>query len=141
MRRIVPAACGVLLAAAAVAQAPAALPLQNLGLEHLDIIVPDTEASARFYARIFRTVLHQQPLQGGLRYFVLLGDLPADRQVGYVAIGAGQGRKPAIGHFDRDALTSRLRDLGVGTLPAPDEPDVFRFEDNNRIVVELRVAG
>lgn len=48
MRRIVPAACGVLLAAAAVAQAPAALPLQNLGLEHLDIIVPDTEASARF---------------------------------------------------------------------------------------------
>jgi hypothetical protein len=30
MRRIVPAACGVLLAAAAVAQAPAALPLQNL---------------------------------------------------------------------------------------------------------------
>ena len=281
MRRIVPAACGVLLAAAAVAQAPAALPLQNLGLEHLDIIVPDTEVSARFYARIFRTVLHQQPLQGGLRYFVLLGDLPADRQVGYVAIGAGQGRKPAIGHycvlakvydragmgrvlegagfagirgtgglgmwpdpdglelqlfqppaglvtaavksplpvegdglvtprgvdhvllrvssldkslpyyrmvygaaaerprdaqgrvwfqlenntriglqaapagqpstiehyaikvapFDRDALTSRLRDLGVRTLPAPDEPDVFRFEDNNRIVVELRVAG
>ena len=168
MRRIVPAACGVLLAAAAVAQAPAALPLQNLGLEHLDIIVPDTEASARFYARIFRTVLHQQPLQGGLRYFVLLGDLPADRQVGYVAIGAGQGRKPTIGHycvlakvydrtagepstiehyaikvapFDRDALTSRLRDLGVRTLPAPDEPDVFRFEDNNRIVVELRVAG
>jgi catechol 2,3-dioxygenase-like lactoylglutathione lyase family enzyme len=153
MRRIVPAACGVLIAAAAVAQAPAALPLQNLGLEHLDIIVPDTEASARFYARIFRTVLHQQPLQGGLRYFVLLGDLPADRQIGYVAIGAGQGRKPAgepstiehyaikVAPFDRDALTSRLRGLGVRTLPAPDEPDVFRFEDNNRIVVELRVAG
>jgi catechol 2,3-dioxygenase-like lactoylglutathione lyase family enzyme len=281
VRRVLTTACGVLFAAAAVAQAPAALPLQNLGLEHLDIIVPDTEASARFYARIFKTALHQQPLQGGLRYFVLLGDLPADRQVGYVAIGAAQGRKPSIGHycvlakvydragvgrtleaagfpgirgagglgmwpdpdglelqlfqppaglvtaavrsplpvegegvvtprgvdhvllrvtslekalpyyrlvygaaaerprdaqgrvwfqlenstriglqaapagqppaiehyaikvapFDRAALTNRLRDLGVTTLPSADEPDVFRFEDNNRIVVELRVAS
>ncbi len=286
------AAVSALLAAAATAsalseqresngQAPArpALPLQNLGLEHLDIIVPDTEASARFYARVFKTTLHQQPLQNGLRYFVLLGDLPADRQVGYVAIGAGQGRPPNIGHycvlaevynraamstameaaglpgirgagglgmwpdpdglelqlfqppaglvtaavksplpvegeglvtprgvdhvllrvsnldrslpyyrrvygagvegpraqgrvwlqlqkntriglqqaaagqqpaiehfaikvapFDRAALTTRLRELGVRTLPSPDEPDVFRFEDNYGIVVELRVA-
>ena len=273
--------CAATLAGAVAAQAPAALPLQNLGLEHLDIIVPDTEASARFYARIFKTALHQQPLQSGLRYFVLLGDLPADRQVGYVAIGAAQGRKPAIGHycvltkvydragmgstleaagfagirgagglgmwpdpdglelqlfqppaglvtaavpsplpvagdglvtprgvdhvllrvssldkslpyyrlvygaaaerprdaqgrvwlqlenntriglqaapagqpsaiehyaikvapFDRAALATRLRELNVRTLPSTDEPDVFRFEDNNGIVVELRVAG
>ena len=64
------------------AQAPpakAALPLENLGLEHLDIIVPDTAASARFYSRIFKSALHQQPVRDTLRYFILLGDLPADR--------------------------------------------------------------
>jgi len=40
-----------------------ALPLDNLGLEHLDIVVPDPAASARFYSRIFRSPLHQQPLR------------------------------------------------------------------------------
>jgi catechol 2,3-dioxygenase-like lactoylglutathione lyase family enzyme len=275
-------ACAVAMAAAAAAQtaAPAPLPLKNLGLEHLDILVPDTAASARFYSRIFRTKLHQQTVGSGLRYFVLLGDLPPDRQIGYVAIGAAQARPTSIGHycvlaevydragmgrsleaagfpgirgagglgmwpdpdglelqlfqppaglvtaavpsplevagdglvrplgvdhvllrvssleralpyyrtlygaaaerprdpegrvwfhlerdtrlalraaaagqppaiehyaikvapFDRAAVTSRLRELGVRTLPSPDEPDVLRFEDNNGIVVELRVA-
>ncbi|HWN84089.1 MAG TPA: hypothetical protein VNN99_03025, partial [Vicinamibacterales bacterium] len=78
------------------AQGPAtrALPLDNLGLEHLDIVVPDPAASARFYSRIFKSALHQQPVRDTLRYFVLLGDLPADRQVGYVAIGAAGQRQP-----------------------------------------------
>ena len=76
-----------------------ALPLDNLGLEHLDIIVPDPAASARFYSRIFESALHQQPVRDTLRYFVLLGDLPADRQVGYIAIGAAGQRQPAIGHY------------------------------------------
>ncbi|MGH9240925.1 MAG: VOC family protein, partial [Vicinamibacterales bacterium] len=144
VRRSVMAACGVLLAAAAVAQAPAALPLQNLGLEHLDIIVPDTEASARFYARIFKTALHQQPLQGGLRYFVLLGDLPPDRQVGYVAIGAAQGRKPSIGHYcvlakvyDRAGMGRTLEGAGfagirgaggLGMWPDPDGLELQLFQ-------------
>ena len=35
--------------------AQTSLPLGNLGIEHLDIVVPDPAASARFYARIFRT--------------------------------------------------------------------------------------
>ena len=29
-----------------------------------------------------------QPFQGNIRYFILLGDLPQNRQVGYIAIGA-----------------------------------------------------
>lgn len=271
-------AVGVAAQNAVPATGAAALPLQNLGLEHLDIIVPDTAASARFYSRIFKTVLHEQPVRDSLRYFVVLGDVPADRQVGYVAIGAAQGRAPAIGHycvlakvydragmgreleaagfpgirgagglgmwpdpdglelqlfqppaglvtaavksplpvpgdglvtprgvdhmllrvsslekalpyyrklygaaaerprdaegrvwfhfdrdtrlalkqvsagqsptiehyaikvapFDRAAVTARLRELGVRTLPSTDEPDVLRFEDNNGIIVELR---
>ena len=127
------------------AQPPAgrALPLENLGLEHLDILVPDPAASARFYARIFRTALHQQDVRGTLRYFVLLGDLPADRQVGYIAIGAAQGRPVAIGHYcalarvyDRAGVARELAAAGFtapqtggfGMLPDPDGLELQLFQ-------------
>ena len=76
-----------------------ALPLENLGLEHLDIVVPDTAESARFYKRVFSSPLHEQEFRGGKRYFVLLGRLPPDRQVGYIAIGAANGRPVTVGHY------------------------------------------
>jgi len=135
-----------MMGAAVLAQpsAPAALPLQNLGLEHLDIVVPDPAASARFYARIFRTKLHQQPIRDTLRYFVLLGDLPADRQVGYIAIGAGQGRPPSIGHYctlakvyDRAGMARQLEAAGfsgirgaggLGMWPDPDGLELQLFQ-------------
>ena len=117
---------------------PKALPLDNLGLEHLDIVVPDPAASARFYARIFTSALHQQPVRETLRYFVLLGDLPADRQIGYIAIGAAGGRAPAIGHYcvlakiyDRAGVTSRLQAGGFGVASAGPTgmwPDPDRLE-------------
>ena len=60
---------------------------------------------------------------------------------------AASGQAPAIAHytiavapFDRRGLETRLRDLGAQTLPAPDEPDVVRFADNNGIVVEVRAG-
>ena len=134
------------LAAAVTAQAPATpapLPLRNLGLEHLDIVVPDPAASARFYARVFTTVLHQQPVGSGLRYFVLLGDLPADRQIGYLAIGASQDRPPAIGHYcvlttvyDRAGMGRVLETAGfpgirgaggLGMWPDPDNLELQLF--------------
>ena len=122
------------------AQAPPAkaLPLENLGLEHLDIIVPDPAASARFYSRIFKSALHQQPVRDTLRYFILLGDLPADRQVGYVAIGAAGERMPAIGHYctlakvyDRAGVASALQSAGFGVAAAGPTgmwPDPDRLE-------------
>jgi hypothetical protein len=61
------------IGALAQSAATKALPLDNLGLEHLDIVVPDPAASARFYSRIFKSPLHQQPVRDTLRYFVLLG--------------------------------------------------------------------
>ena len=86
--------------------------------------MPDTAAAARFYSRIFKTVLHEQPVRDSLRYFVVLGDVPADRQVGYVAIGAAQGRPPAIGHYcvlakvyDRGAMTLYALRLKIGDGP------------------------
>src|SRR5687767_11224487 len=127
----------VSIAALAQAPGPRMLPLDNLGIEHLDIVVPDPAASARFYARVFKTTLHQQPVRDTLRYFVLLGDLPQDRQVGYIAIGAaGDGRAPSIGHYcvlatvyDRAGMTAALQAAsfptvrgagGLGMWPDPD---------------------
>ena len=78
---------------------------------------------------VFNTTLHAQPFQGGFRYFVLFGDLPANRQVGYVAIGDSRGRGTYIGHFctsvfdyRRDsaaimtALTEAVDKAGLGKL-------------------------
>jgi len=132
-------------AAALVQPSPApALPLQNLGLEHLDIVVPDPAASAKFYMRVFKTALHQQPVRDTLRYFVLLGELPADRQVGYIAIGAANGRPPAIGHYctlakvyDRAGMATQLEAAGfpgirgaggLGMWPDPDGIELQLFQ-------------
>jgi catechol 2,3-dioxygenase-like lactoylglutathione lyase family enzyme len=118
------------------------LPLKNLGLEHLDIVVPDTAASAKFYMQVFRTKLHQQPFQGSIRYFILLGDLPADRQVGYIAIGAAGNRKPGIGHYcslaeryNRDAMAREIEMAGYktaqggfGMWPDPDGLELQLFQ-------------
>jgi catechol 2,3-dioxygenase-like lactoylglutathione lyase family enzyme len=125
-RTILAVAIAAALAVAALAQSGAkALPLANLGLEHLDIIVPDPAASARFYSRVFKAPLHQQPVRDTLRYFVVLGDVPADRQVGYVAIGAAGQRPPAIGHYcvlakvyDRAGMASTLQTAGFGVAAA-----------------------
>jgi catechol 2,3-dioxygenase-like lactoylglutathione lyase family enzyme len=139
---------GALAAACAIAaaQAPSApaLPLQNLGLEHLDIVVPDTAASAKFYDRIFRSAVHQQPVRDSIRYFILLGDLPADRQVGYIAIGAANGRPAAIGHYctlarvyDRAGMAKQLEAAGfpgirgqggLGMWPDPDGIELQLFQ-------------
>lgn len=111
------------------AQSQSVLPVRTPKVDHLDIIVPDVEAAARFYMGVFNTTLHAQPFQGGFRYFILLGDLPANRQVGYVAIGESRGRGTSIGHFctsifdyrrDSAAISSALADAvataGLGPL-------------------------
>jgi len=100
-----------------------ALPLKNLGLEHLDIVVPDTAESARFYKRVFSSPLHEQDFRGGKRYFVLLGGLPPDRQVGYIAIGAANGRPISVGHYCALAESVDLaaigKELAAAGYPAP----------------------
>src|SRR4030095_3158649 len=83
------------------------LPINTPKIDHLDVIVPDVAASARLYMGGFNTRLHAQPFQGGFRYFVLFGDLPANRQVGYLAIGDSRGRGTYIGHFCTSICDSR----------------------------------
>jgi catechol 2,3-dioxygenase-like lactoylglutathione lyase family enzyme len=118
------------------------LPLKNLGLEHLDIVVPDTAESARFYKRVFSSPLHEQDFRGGKRYFVLLGDLPPDRQVGYIAIGAANGRPISVGHYcalaesvDLAAIGKELATAGYpepgggfGVIADPEGLEVQLFE-------------
>jgi catechol 2,3-dioxygenase-like lactoylglutathione lyase family enzyme len=97
---------------------PRALPLANLGLEHLDIVVPDTAESARFYKAVFSSPLHEQEFRGGKRYFMLLGDLPPDRQVGYIAIGAANGRATGVGHYCALAESVDIAAIGAGLAVA-----------------------
>ena len=137
-----------------------ALPLQNLGLEHLDIVVPDTAESARFYKRVFSSPLHEQDFRGGKRYFVLLGELPPDRQVGYIAIGAANDRPISVGHYcalaesaDVAAIGQELATAGYpapgggfGLIPDPDGLELQLFKPPAGLVAaavpsSLAVAG
>lgn len=77
----------------------AVLPLRTPGLDHLDVMVPDVEATTKFYMGLFNTELHAQAFQGGFRYFVLLNPLNEKREVGYLAVGDARGRGSYIGHF------------------------------------------
>ena len=136
------AACATILPLARAHGQARALPLKNLGLEHLDIVVPDTAESARFYKRVFSSRLHEQDFRGGKRYFVLLGDLPADRQVGYMAIGAANGRPITVGHYcalaesaDIAAIGKELAAAGYpepgggfGMIPDPDGLELQLFK-------------
>jgi len=101
--------------AEAMPQQPAPLlPLRTPKIDHLDVIVPDVAAAARFYMGVFNTTLHAQPFQGGFRYFVLFGDLPeATRQVGYVAIGESRGRGTSIGHFCTSVVEYRQNSAAI----------------------------
>ena len=111
------------------------------GVDHVLLRVANLERSLPYYRAVYGMNLEgQRDAQGRVWY-----RLDKGTRIGLQQAAAGQS--PAIEHFalkvapfDRDALTMRLRTLGVRTLPSPDEPDVFRFEDNNGIVVELRVA-
>jgi catechol 2,3-dioxygenase-like lactoylglutathione lyase family enzyme len=101
--------------AGAQAQPNRLLPLNTPKVDHLDVIVPNVEASARFYTAVFKTTLHAQPFQGGFRYFILLGDLPANRQVGYIAIGDSRGRGTYIGHFCTSVFDYRRDSAAIMT--------------------------
>ena len=106
------------------------LPLRTPGLDHLDVIVPDVEATTKFYMGLFNTELHAQAFRGAYRYFVLLSPLTESREVGYIAVGASGGRGSYIGHFCTsihdwrrdseaimDGLTEEFAAGGFGEFP------------------------
>jgi catechol 2,3-dioxygenase-like lactoylglutathione lyase family enzyme len=109
----------------------AVLPLRTPGIDHLDVMVADVEATSKFYMGLLKTELHAQEFRGGYRYFVLLNPLTESREVGYIAVGAAPGRESYIGHFctsihdwrrDSEAVMSGLKQqveaAGFGDFPA-----------------------
>lgn len=126
------------------------LPLDTPGLDHLDVMVPDVEKTTRFYMGLFRTALHAQPFQGGFRYFVLLGPLPENRTVGYIAVGDARGRGTYIGHFctsvrewRRDsaaifaAMKEQFASAGLGQFPGPASGAAGVFKDPDGIEIQF----
>jgi len=116
----------------ALAQAPAAqeaagppmLPLRSPGLEHLGLTVPDPEAAAKFYGRIFGPQLFRER-EAPPRYYVMAG-------TAYLAFGGSATVTPLVDHFCalvhdyrgremRPALEARgIQSAGVGMISDPD---------------------
>ncbi len=67
------------------------LPLQTTGIEHFGLTVPDPEATAKFYGRIFDGQLFQEK-DPPPRFYVKIG-------TGYLAFGGNQTSSPSIDHF------------------------------------------
>jgi predicted enzyme related to lactoylglutathione lyase len=106
------------------AEIAAQLPLKTTGLEHVSIQVPDVQAAAEFYGKVFNPKLRKEK-DPPLRYYVPL-------KVGYIAIGAARDRPVIIDHYcalvenyNRAAMTERLKQEGLqtgrfGMFPDPD---------------------
>jgi catechol 2,3-dioxygenase-like lactoylglutathione lyase family enzyme len=101
------------------------LPLNTTGLEHLGMVVPDVEAAARFYSRLFNPDL-QKEKDAPLRYYVMTGS-------GYMALGGrANAPEPKIDHYctlvrgyDRDRMNTKLAARGMpaaarGVVSDPD---------------------
>lgn len=101
------------------------LPLHTTGLEHIGMVVPDTEAAARFYSSLFNPEM-QKEKDAPLRYYVMTG-------TGYIAIGSRAGVTAAkVDHYctlvrgyDRDRMNATLAAKGMpaasrGVIPDPD---------------------
>jgi glyoxylase I family protein len=67
------------------------LPLHTTGIEHFGYTVPDPEAAAKFYGRIFDGQLFQEK-DPPPRFYVKLG-------TGYIAFGGNATAPPSIDHF------------------------------------------
>jgi catechol 2,3-dioxygenase-like lactoylglutathione lyase family enzyme len=101
------------------------LPLLTTGLEHIGMVVPDTEAAARFYSSVFNPDM-QKEKDAPLRYYVMTGS-------GYIAIGSRANvTESKIDHYctlvrgyDRERMNATLAGKGItaagrGVVPDPD---------------------
>jgi catechol 2,3-dioxygenase-like lactoylglutathione lyase family enzyme len=118
-----------LLASDAAEAAP--LPLDTTGLEHIGFTVPDPEATAKFYGRIFDPQLFQEKDQPP-RFYVRFG-------IAYAAFGGSAGVTPKIDHFCalvKDYKAAEMRKaveeagiaMGTGALGMPTDADGLRLQ-------------
>ena len=112
------------------------LPLQNSGLDHLSLTVPDSLEAARFYGRIFDPqVFHERT--GVQRYYVRLGSA-------YMAFGPQANMTPYIDHIAAGVIgfveadfvnvetKAEIAAAGLaapaGALPMLSDPDNLRLQ-------------
>lgn len=107
-------------------------PLKTTGLEHMGLTVPDPEAAARFYGRIFDPQLFQER-DPPPRFYVRLG-------TGYLAFGGNKTATPTIDHFCALVDDYRPQELrkelesqgvtfsGTGPLGMATDPDGLRLQ-------------
>jgi catechol 2,3-dioxygenase-like lactoylglutathione lyase family enzyme len=123
-------ACAIPLLTRGVARADD-LPLHTTGIEHFGFTVPDPEAAAKFYGRIFDPQLFQEK-DPPPRFYVKLG-------AGYLAFGGNQTATPSIDHFcalienyQPPEMRKRLEAAGVSMSPGPFgmalDPDGLRLQ-------------
>jgi catechol 2,3-dioxygenase-like lactoylglutathione lyase family enzyme len=114
------------------AQSSPGLPLRTTGLEHYGYTVPDPEAAARFYGKIFDTQLFQEK-DPPPRFYVRLG-------ISYIAFGGRADAAPFIDHFctltdgyKQGEARKVMEDAGVsfggnGPLGMATDPDGLRLQ-------------
>lgn len=110
-------ACAIPLFARGVARA-ADLPLHTTGIEHFGYTVPDPEAAAKFYGRIFDGHLFQEK-DPPPRCYVKLG-------TGYLAFGGNASASPSLDHdcalvenYQPQEMRKGLEAAGVSMSPGP----------------------
>jgi catechol 2,3-dioxygenase-like lactoylglutathione lyase family enzyme len=113
-------------------QAPGAdLPLATTGLEHIGMTVPDQEATAKFYGRIFDPQLFQER-DPPPRFYVKTG-------TSYIAFGGSTTTPPRIDHFCalvqdykaqemRKSLEAAGISMGTGAGGMANDPDGLRLQ-------------
>ena len=120
-------------AAASIARA-ADLPLATTGLEHIGMTVPDQEATAKFYGRIFDPQLFQER-DPPPRFYVKVG-------ISYIAFGGANAQNPLarIDHFCalvQDYKAQEMRKsldeakipmTGTGPAGMASDPDGLRLQ-------------
>ena len=119
--------------AAGVAEA-SELPIKTSGLEHIGMQVPDQEATAKFYGRIFDPQLFQER-DPPPRYYVKIG-------ISYIAFGGlpANVTTPRIDHFCAVGLDYKAQEMrksldeagvpmtGQGALGMAADPDGLRLQ-------------
>jgi catechol 2,3-dioxygenase-like lactoylglutathione lyase family enzyme len=110
----------------------AGLPLETTGLEHIGMTVPDQDATAKFYGRIFDPQLFQER-DPPPRFYVRTG-------ISYIAFGGGKDMPARIDHFcalvedySPQEMRKTLEDAGIpmtgrGPLGMATDPDGIRLQ-------------
>lgn len=107
------------------------LPLHTTGIEHFGYTVPDPEATAKFYGRMFDGQLFQEK-DPPPRFYVKIGS-------GYLAFGGNASVSPSIDHFcalvenyQPQEMRKSLEAAGVSMSPGPFgmalDPDGLRLQ-------------